>query len=153
MKTGRCALAALLAAALVSCAAPEPGAGNRTISPRAGQLECPNASAACDVSVGVYCPASPQAHCVITVDYNLVEMQPGAGANRVTWRLPPGGEFAFSGDGIGIDPNAFSCGANGPFAFACTARGGIGQFKYTVKVVSRGGGRAVDPLDPWVVTK
>jgi len=148
------ALAALLAAALAGCATPDPGAASRTMSPRAGQLECPSASAACDVFVGVYCPGNPQAHCVITVDYNLVEIQPAHGANKVTWRLQPGGDFAFGGNGIGIDPNAFGCGANGPFTFTCTARGnGAGQFKYTVSVVPRGGSRVVDPLDPWVVTK
>jgi len=146
------ALGALLAAALASCATPEPGAASRTMSPRAGQLECPNAAAACDVFVGVYCPANPQAHCVVTVDYDLVELQPAAGANKVTWRLQSGGDFAFAGNGIAIDPNAFGCGANGPFVFVCTARGS-GQFKYTVNVVPRGGGRVADPLDPWVVTK
>ena len=123
------------------------------MGPRAGQLDCPNAAAACDVFVGVYCPANPQAHCIITVDYNLVEIHPAAGANKVTWRLQPGGDFAFATDGIVIDPGAFSCGANGPFNFACTARSNArNQYKYTVKVVHRSGNRVADPLDPWVVT-
>jgi hypothetical protein len=121
--------------------------------PRAGQLDCPNSTAACDVFVAVYCPDNPQAHCIITVDFNLVEIHPGAGANKVTWRLHPGGDFAFASDGLVIDRDAFSCAAMGPFTFACTARGNArNQYKYTVKAVQRSGGRLADPLDPWVVT-
>jgi hypothetical protein len=146
-------VAALAGIVVAGCATPEP-LGRAMPGPRAGQLECPNASAACDVFVGVYCPAGAGAHCVITVDYSLVEMQPAAGANKVTWRLQSGGGFAFAADGIAIDPNAFACRANGPFEFSCTTRGtASAQYKYTVKVMPRQGNSPVDPLDPWVVTK
>ena len=146
-------LAAVALVVVAGCATPEQLA-RPVPGPRAGQLECPNAAAACDVFVGVYCPAGAGTRCVITVDYNLVELQPAAGANKVTWRLQPGGDFAFASDGIAIDANAFSCRGSGPFEIACTARGAASaQYKYTVKVVPRQGNRPVDPLDPWVVTK
>jgi hypothetical protein len=146
-------VAAAVSIIVAGCAAPN-AMDRAALAPRAGQLDCPNASAACDVFVGVYCSGDAGTHCVVTVDYSLVEIRPAAGANKVTWRLQPGGGFAFAADGIGIDPNAFSCRANGPFEFACTARGSASaQYKYTVKAVPRQGNRPVDPLDPWVVTK
>ncbi len=152
MKLSPWLLAALTVFALAGCAQHEPRSGGDIAM--AGQLDCPNSSAACDVFVGVYCPASPaSAHCIVSVDNNVVVIHPGAGANKVTWRLAAGGAWQFAPDGIAIDPAAFRCGANGPFIFACTARGSASrQDKYTVRVVPRSGARVADPLDPWVVT-
>jgi len=120
---------------------------------RAEPRECPHASAACDVFVGVFCPSNPQTHCIVSVDANVVVLRTSAGAKKVTWRLDTGGDWKFATPGISIDPAAFSCAPNGPFIVACTATtGAANQYKYTVKVEPRTGNRVADPLDPWVVT-
>ena len=91
--------------------------------------------------------------CWITVQYDLVLLRVSQGARGLTWRLPPGRDYEFAGNGIVIDPSKFRCSANGPYIFVCDATTtDFAAHKYDVNVRHRSGTRQVAPLDPWVVT-
>ena len=142
--------AAVAALLLAGCGAEMQRSGSTGVA----AISCPNSSAACDVAVGVYCPPNPQAKCLVSVDANVVEMKTSAGANKVTWRLPAGGDWQ-----VPVAGSVFAGGApfngrgNGPFIYECTpASTQAGEWKYKVVVSPRGISRSADPLDPWVVT-
>jgi len=114
---------------------------------------CNSPAASCDVAVTVKCPEDAAKACWITVDPELVLLSKSNGANKVNWRLPDGGAFEFTADGISF-PTDFDCTKQGPFMFACKSgtAAAFMAYKYTVKAMPRSGSRPVDALDPWVVT-
>ena len=114
---------------------------------------CKSSAESCDVAVSVTCPEDMAKPCWISVDPDLVLLSKSNGANKINWRLPAGGQFQFTSDGISF-PTDFGCSASGPFMFVCdsTTAANFTAYKYTVKAMPRSGSRPVDALDPWVVT-
>jgi len=114
---------------------------------------CNSPAASCDVAVTVTCPGDVAKACWISVDPDLVLLSKSNGANKINWRLPDGGPFEFTADGLSFETD-FGCMKQGPFMFACnsTTAAAFMAYKYTVKAMPRTGSRPVDALDPWVVT-